>query len=72
MRVRFVVDRVVVENVSWPHAEREGFNEKLREAIRKTLVARAVEGQRRAEALPVARSAGRERVEIAMEPGACA
>jgi hypothetical protein len=70
VKVRFVVDRIVIEGVEWSRAEREGFEGELREGLREALMARAVAGRHNPGALPVARSVGRERVEMTMGTGA--
>lgn len=66
MKVRFVIDRVVLEGLSLSRGEREMLEIELRDSLRLGLMARAVGAEGWADRMPKARAIAGQQAELSL------
>lgn len=64
MKVRFSIERLVIDGVELSPGERAQLEEQLRKSLHAVLLARLAVAQRQPSSLPVARNARRELIEL--------
>ncbi|TKD47385.1 hypothetical protein [Azotobacter chroococcum] len=67
MRVRFVIDRLVLDGLNLTPAQRLAFEEQLHASIAEALQGYATTGQRHPDTLPAPRSTWRERADLKID-----